>query len=81
MIKTYKRSNSKLIKRQLRERQSNFLKYWRVVKYYVKRKYDLSSMELDMLLYLYDLPYFRKEDFNYYGNTMSWDKKKILRDG
>ena len=74
MIKTYKRSNSKLIKRQLRERQSNFLKYWRVVKYYVKRKYDLSSMELDMLLYLYDLPYFRKEDFNYYGNT-------ILRDG
>lgn len=34
-------------------------------------------MELDMLLYLYDLPYFRKEDFNYYGSTMSWDKKRF----
>lgn len=35
-------------------------------------------MELDMLLYLYDLPYFKKEDFNYYGNTMSWDKKRFF---
>jgi hypothetical protein len=77
MIKTYKRSGSKLIKRQLRERQNNYLKYWRIVKYYIKRKYDISSMELDMLLYLYDLPYFKKEDFNYYGNTMSWDKKRF----
>ena len=34
-------------------------------------------MELDMLLYLYDLPHFRKDDFNYYGNTMSWDKKRF----
>jgi hypothetical protein len=62
MIKTYKRSGSKLIKRQLRERQNNYLKYWRIVKYYIKRKYDISSME---------------EDFNYYGNTMSWDKKRF----
>ena len=74
MIKSYKR---KIIKRQPRERQYNFLKYWRVVKYYIKRKYNISSMELDMLLYLYDLPYFRKEDFNYYGNTMSWDKRRF----
>ena len=84
MIKTYKRSGSKLIKRQLRERQNNYLKYWRIVKYYIKRKYDISSMELDMLLYLYDLPYFKKEDFNYYGNTMSWDKRrfsKMVEDG
>lgn len=34
-------------------------------------------MELDMLLYLYDMPYFHKEDFNYYGSTMSWDKKRF----
>ena len=34
-------------------------------------------MELDMLLYLYDMPYFKKDDFNYYGNTMSWDKKRF----
>jgi hypothetical protein len=77
MIKTYKRKPTKAIKRQPREKENNFLKYWRVVKYYIKRKYNISSMELDMLLYLYDLPYFKKEDFNYYGNTMSWDKKRF----
>ena len=77
MIKTYKRKPTKTIKRQPREKENNFLKYWRVVKYYIKRKYNISSMELDMLLYLYDLPYFKKEDFNYYGNTMSWDKKRF----
>jgi hypothetical protein len=78
MIKTYKRKDKKTIKRQHRTRGNNFLKYWRVVSYYIKRKYDLSAMELDMLLYLYDMPYFRKEDFNYYGNTMSWDKKRFF---
>jgi len=77
MIKTYKRANKKNIKRQPRERESNYLKYWRVVRYYIRRKYDISAMELDMLLYLYDLPYFRKDDFNYYGKTMSWDKKRF----
>ena len=30
-----------------------------------------------MLLYLYDTPYFKKEDFNYYSNSMSWDKKRF----
>lgn len=79
MIKVYKRSPKKPIKRQNREREHNFLKYLRVVRYYIKRKYDLSGMELDMLLYLYDMPYFRKDDFNYYGNTMSWDKQRFFQ--
>lgn len=79
MIKVYKRSSKKPIKRQNREREHNFLKYLRVVRYYIKRKYDLSGMELDMLLYLYDMPYFRKDDFNYYGNTMSWDKQRFFQ--
>lgn len=78
MIKSYKRKSPKTIKRQPRERENNFLKYYRVVRYYIKRKYEISAMELDMLLYLYDMPYFRKEDFNYYGNTMSWDKKRFF---
>lgn len=78
MIKTYKRGSHKTVNKQYRTREYNFLKYLRVVQYYIKRKYDLSAMELDMLLYLYDMPYFRKEDFNYYGNTMSWDKKRFF---
>lgn len=76
VIKTYKRGPSKIIK-QPKERDYNFLKYLRVIRYYIKTKYEISLGELDMLLYLYDMPYFKKEDFNYYGNTMSWDKKRF----
>ncbi len=65
------------IRTQPRERQNNFLKYWRIVRYYIKRKYNISLSEHDMLLYLYDIPFFKKEDFNYYANSMSWDKKRF----
>jgi len=76
-IKLYTRKSTKQTKIQPRQRGHNFLKYWRIVRYYIKRKYEISLMELDMLLYLYDQPIFKKEDFNYYGNTMSWDKKRF----
>ncbi len=67
------------IRTQPRERKFNFLKYWRIVRYYIKRKYKISLSEHDMLLYLYDLPYFKREDFNYYSNSMSWDKKRFYK--
>ena len=77
IVKSYKRGKRKKFKKQTRTRDYNFLKYYRVVRYYIKKKYDITLMELDMILYLYDMPFFRKEDFNYYGNTMSWDKKRF----
>ena len=77
IIKSYKRGKRKKFKKQPRTRDYNFLKYYRVVRYYIKKKYDITLMELDMILYLYDMPFFKKEDFNYYGNTMSWDKKRF----
>jgi hypothetical protein len=77
IVKSYKRGKRKKFKKQPRTRDYNFLKYYRVVRYYIKKKYEITLMELDMILYLYDMPFFRKEDFNYYGNTMSWDKKRF----
>ena len=76
LIKLNKRP---IIRTQPRERKFNFLKYWRIVRYYIKRKYNISLSEHDMLLYLYDIPFFKKEDFNYYSNSMSWDKKRFYR--
>ena len=29
------------------------LKYWRVIRYFVKQKYGLTTGDLDMLLFLY----------------------------
>ena len=77
IVKSYKRGKRKKFKKQPRTSDYNFLKYYRVVRYYIKKKYEITLMELDMILYLYDMPFFRKEDFNYYGNTMSWDKKRF----
>ena len=40
--------------------QTDYLKYWRVIRYYVKAKYSISTGELDMLLFLYSEDYFSK---------------------
>jgi len=77
-IKSYTRQKKGRVLRQHRERESNFLKYWRVVRYYIRKKYDISAAEHDMLLYLYDLPYFKKTEFRYYETSMNWDKKRFI---
>lgn len=62
---------------QARPRQYNFLKYWRVIKYYVKNKYELTEAEIDMILFLYDENVFTKDMFNDFADTMSWDKNRF----
>jgi hypothetical protein len=63
-------------------RQYNFMKHWRTIRYFYKRKYNLSESELEVLLYLYDEPRFSREDFYMASNTMHWkpDRFYDLRD-
>lgn len=58
-------------------REYDFLKNWRVVRYYIQSRYDLTLSELDMLLYLYDESVFDKETFNDFADSMSWDKNRF----
>lgn len=60
-----------------RVKQYNFLKYWRPVKYYIKRKYDISQSELEMMLYLYDTNVFTKEEWNEFASIISWNKNRF----
>lgn len=60
-----------------REKKYNFLKNWRIVRYYIKRKYDLSSTELEVLLYLYDTDLFTKKEFIKFANTINWQRSKF----
>lgn len=60
-----------------RPKKNNFLKYWRVIRYYVKSKYNLTDSEIEMLLFLYDENIFTKEKFNDFAKTMSWDKRRF----
>jgi hypothetical protein len=63
--------------------KSNYLKYWRVIRYFIKAKYKLTQAELDVLLFLHDEKYFSKEKFEEFNNLLSWDVNrfdKLLRD-
>tara|TARA_R100000781_G_scaffold114216_1_gene84474 strand:+ start:1230 stop:1661 length:432 start_codon:yes stop_codon:yes gene_type:complete len=63
--------------------QFNYLKYWRVVRYWIKAKYGLTTGELDMLLFLYSEDYFSKDKFGEFDELLSWNVNrfdKLLRD-
>ena len=62
----------------------DYLKYWRVIRYWVKAKYGLTTPDLEMLLFLYSEQLFNKTDFKEYEELMSWDVNRfdrMLRDG
>ena len=63
---------------------SDYLKYWRVIRYWVKAKYNIGTPELELLLFLYSEQMFTKSRFQEFETIMSWDTKRfnnLLRDG
>jgi len=65
-------------------KNQDYLKYWRVVKYFTQVKYKLKAGDLDMLLFLYSERYFDKSKFKEFNELLAWDVKrfdKLLRDG
>jgi len=62
----------------------DYLKFWRVIRYFVKAKYNLTQADLDVLLFLYSESYFSKDKFKDFDKLLSWDKNRfdrLLRDG
>jgi len=57
-------------------REHNFLKHWRVVRYWVKRKYGITTEELEVMLYLYDEDLFTKKQYFEFEGLFSWDKTR-----
>ena len=55
----------------------DYLKYWRVIRYFIKSKYGLSQAELEMLLFLRSEKYFSKDSFDEYNELISWDKNRF----
>ena len=56
---------------------SDYLKYWRVIRYYMKTKYGLKQADLDMLLFLYSEKYFNKDRFDEFDKLLSWDESRF----
>jgi len=59
--------------------RDNWLKYFRVVRYYVCKKHDVSLPDLEMLLFLYSEGLFTRSDFSEFEEIMSWDVKRFER--
>jgi len=55
----------------------DFLKYWRVIRYWVRAKYGLGTPDLEMLLFLYSEQIFNKTKFKEYEEVMVWDVKRF----
>ena len=68
----------------MHNRDSDYLKYWRVIRYFIKAKYGLSQADLDVLLFLYSEEYFSKDKFEEFDELLSWNEdrfNRLLRDG
>jgi len=59
--------------------QSDYLKYWRVVRQFIKAKHKLSQADLDILLFLKSEEYFSKDKFKEFDNLISWEKNRFER--
>tara|TARA_Y100000361_G_scaffold138520_1_gene140777 strand:- start:3028 stop:3462 length:435 start_codon:yes stop_codon:yes gene_type:complete len=57
--------------------QNDYLKYWRIIRYFIKCKYGINTGELDMLLFLYSEKYFGKEKFKEFDELLSWNVNRF----
>tara|TARA_R110002012_G_scaffold82623_5_gene208712 strand:- start:341 stop:757 length:417 start_codon:yes stop_codon:yes gene_type:complete len=53
------------------------MKFWRVIRYWAKAKYNISTPDIDMILFLYSEDYFNKTKFKEFEQLMSWDVKRF----
>lgn len=56
---------------------NDYLKYWRVIRQYIKIKYNLTQSDLDILLFLKSETYFSKDKFEEFDEILSWDKQRF----
>lgn len=62
----------------------DYMKYWRIVRYYYMAKYKISESTLELLLYLYSEKYFTESSMYIFAQTLVWDKarmSKLKKDG
>lgn len=63
---------------------NDYLKNYRVVKYWAMKNYNVTGPELEMMYYLYGEGLFYKNEFLAIDNVFSWDKNrfhKLMADG
>jgi hypothetical protein len=55
----------------------DYMKYWRVIRYWAKAKYEIGTPAIDMLFFLYSEQIFNKSKFKEFEECMSWDESRF----
>lgn len=63
----------------MKSEKPDYLKYWRVIRYFYKAKYGLCQADLDMLLFLYSESYFTKDKFDEFAQLVGWNRTRFER--
>lgn len=58
---------------------SDYLKYYRVARYWMKKRYGMSNNDLEVMLFLYSEGFFSKTKFKQYENIFGWEKIRFNR--
>lgn len=62
-----------------REKDNDYLKYHRIVMAWARKNYNVSTIELEMMFFLYTEDIFTKTKFKEYSNIMPMDRRKLER--
>jgi len=57
----------------------DYLKYWRVIRYFIKRQYNLTTAELEMLLFLNSEDIFSRDKFEEFEQLMPWSDNRFFK--
>lgn len=60
-----------------KEPNYDYLKYWKVVKQWARAKYNLSTADIEMMLFLYSEGLFTRSQFEEFDEIMSWNKNRF----
>lgn len=55
----------------------NFLKFFKVIKYWAQNKYKLSTPDQELLFFIYSEGLFGKMDFDKFTQIYAWDKSRF----
>lgn len=61
----------------MKNKSYDYLKYWKVVREYMKIKHDLNQAEIDLMLFLYSERYFSKYTIAKFSKILTWDKRRF----
>lgn len=59
--------------------KDDYLKYWRVIRYFVRAKYNLTQADLELMLFLRSEGYFDKDTFHKFNELLSWNTSRFAR--